>query len=378
MADFSRSWPSKGKKIRRTSCGFRQACRDRAPCAVALNGRLGYPVVLIIVAAVLLYFLGALAALDTTWLRASAVPPLIGRHVPCPAVFPPGVKCNSQKSIPASDLDMPRARAALRWEADGLCCAWSDAYRFIYIRTGKAASTTVLSAFLRPAICPIRPGERGVVAPRDSAGGAYLFGANCSADRFEPLESDCAPCASLPRWKWLHYFVFSTVRNPFLRAASSYAFCVRNTSQTPFSAFCVNPDVAGACPWLPIHPDVPPDAPPAANAHWGQQVSGLCSQAPPGGCIVDWVARVENLNADLDVAVASINAMRLPGYPPLPLYSARPRRANHKEGGSASGLSKAAQLYAAPANAHCAAAVAAWYASDFERFGYSPTELPTA
>lgn len=295
-----------------------------------------------------------------------------GLTLPCPASFPSAVRCNSKKVIPVSDADMPLVRKPLHWDAvgppPGGCCAWSDVYRFIFIRTPKAASTTVLSAFLRPAVCPLTPGERGVTAAHDNAGGRYAYSANCTAEHYSPLDSDCAPCATIPRWKWLHYFVFSAVRNPYVRAASSYSFCVRNRTQVPFAAFCVNPDAAGGCAWLPGAIAPPPDAPPVPNVHWSHQTAGLCGSE---GCVVDWIARVESLGADLDSAVASINAMRSPGAPPLRPYSERPTHAN--QGGSSGGaaVEAAAQLYAQPANTHCAAAVASWYARDFELLGYA-------
>ena len=91
-----------------------------------------------------------------------------GTRVPCEAPLPSAAQCNVAKRIPVSAADMPRA-SLQRWGAGDLppggCCAVSDAYRFIYVRTPKAGSTTVFSAFLRPAVCA-RCRRRGTTAAR--------------------------------------------------------------------------------------------------------------------------------------------------------------------------------------------------------------------
>ena len=295
-----------------------------------------------------------------------------GEHVPCEAPLPSAAQCNVAKRIPVSAADMPRA-GAQRWGAGDLppggCCAMSDAYRFIFVRTPKAGSTTVFSAFLRPAVCPPPPpsaGDAGVVtASRDNAGGRYRFSASCTPELFSPLDSDCLPCSDIPRWKWLHYFVFSTVREPFSRAVSSYFFCAGANSTATFAEFCVNPDALRQCAWLAPQPQ--PAATPLPNGHWVAQAAGICHAQ---GCVVDFVVRADRFAQDMDSVVASINANRRAAVPPLPLFSSSTVGVSHR-----SSHPPAAAIYSQPDNAHCVKAVAAWYAADFVTFGFA-TELP--
>lgn len=356
---------------------MRAHCGDHVRAAVALRPFL---LVLLLLALSLGSMLGIVGFFDARvpLLRSNGIAAVdagaavapAGARVPCPRAFPKEAQCNVAKRIPVAFQDMPLARLD-RWVGElppGGCCAFSDAYRFIFVRTGKAASTTVFSAFLRPAICPLTgPGDAGLVAVNDNAGRQYRFGANCTSHLFTPLDSDCTPCGDLPRWKWLSYFVFSTARNPFSRAASSYLFCAKDATAVPFAEFCVNPDAAHGCTWLP---GMEPAAEHVPNAHWGVQSSGFCGAA---SCNVDFVARVESISADMDAVVASINAMRLSGLPPLPPFSARAPKANNH---AALAQPAAVSLFDLPENAHCVSAIASWYAEDFRLLGYSPAAPP--
>jgi hypothetical protein len=299
------------------------------------------------------------------------------------------VLCNVEKHIPDHHDQMPSAwrrppvhrllRGEPAWESiDEIanisarpfmwateplnCCAVSDAYRFIYIKLAKAASSTTLAGFLRPNICP----------PQDKADEAYSnavpFSRKCAAHAFQPTDSDCFPCHNIPRWKWLHYFVFTIIRHPLSRALSSYTYCRKKEAGIPFSEWCVNPDRGGGICG-------PPDVP---NIHWSPQSTNFCTVPPHGtgtaSCIVDFVGRVEDYIADMDTIVRSINAGREPDRPPLPHFSISPKNLNRqnneisKEGSWAIPGSSILQL---SGNEHCQAALESWYFNDMRLLGYS-------
>lgn len=340
-----------------------------SPCAIRWRR---YTVITVLLAAFTLVSLlshaQALSKLSTSFLRARDVTRATlptGQRVPCPEPLSRAAHCNAVKVIPASSKDLPPSfvnNLSPLWDATtatdvGGCCAFSDAYRFIYVRIPKSASTTLLSGFLRPAVCP--PDESGFREPGYMPHNRYS--ANCTPDKFVPTWepggfTDCAPCASIPRWKWLRYFVFTAVRDPLTRAVSSWAFC-KNASGATFAEFCINPDKGVWCSGKGPHLNDAPDV------HWMAQTANFCGVR---GCIVDFVARAETLAADLDVVVESINSHRLLEYPPLPLFSAMKVRREH---GRKTNVS-AQDLYSLPENSHCKSAVKSWYAEDFEILRY--------
>ena len=112
----------------------------------------------------------------------------------------------------------------------------------------------------------------------------------------------------------------------------------------------------------------PGDAVNQPDFHWSAQSMHVCGIY---GCLPDFFARTENLKADLDSVISSINAHRIPDSPPLPLFStldAQPVLPSVKILGNTS------VLLAAPENAHCRASILAWYAEDYERLGYASAE----
>lgn len=231
-----------------------------------------------------------------------------------------GASCNVLKDVPPSDMDMPpdwkprppSAGRSTGWKTQHSCCAFSDAYRFIYMKHAKNAGSSVLPAFLRPSICPVGDGEPRTV-PLGYDTPETRFGANCTAQHIAPLDSDCFPCHDIERWKWMSYYVFSVVRHPLTRAVSSYTYCRKQAAGVPFGQWCVNPDAGGGICGA--------DSPGRPNAHWAPQTPAMCTR--DGRCIVDFIARSEHLDRDMDAVVASINALRNASYPPLPPFSAR-------------------------------------------------------
>jgi hypothetical protein len=313
----------------------------------------------------------AVGPLDTSPGRDSVVfPPR-----PCGSGRPAGAVCNVVKRIPALDEAMPLAwqpQPALPYVGENHlmdtwrpysfgCCVVSDAYRFIYVKIAKAAGSTIVAGFLRPAACPVVPPDVGRFVFFDSP--SERFSSNCTSYAFEQRDTDCGTCHQIPRWKWLHYFVFASVRHPMARAVSSYSYCGKGARGVPFASWCLNPDtgVGVDCGQTARKPDV----------HWAAQAPQLCA----GGrrCIVDYLVRVENLTAELDDVVTSINAGRDPMFPPLPPYSSINAAVNRQDPATAADR---AGLLDAPANAHCRSALAAWYADDFALLGYDPAWPP--
>ena len=158
----------------------------------------------------------------------------------------------------------------------------------------------------------------------------------------------------------MHFFVFATVRHPFSRAISSFEYCNKRATAS-FASWCVDPDIGGGlCGSAGGRPDV----------HWAAQTSYLCTSDQR--CIVDYVARVETLEADMDVVVANINANRNASFPPLPLFSSVNPQLNVNTGPTALRTGGAASpAYWSGGNEHCARSLAAWYADDFTLLGYS-------
>ena len=111
----------------------------------------------------------------------------------------------------------------------------NTAYRFIFIRNRKAASTTIQSAL--NALCK--------------------SGANPAAccdilDSPEQLTRASSPSHPSPAHAWANFLVFTTSRNPWSRAASGYEYVLSRWTarQGPctgpsFATFCAAPFVLG-------------------------------------------------------------------------------------------------------------------------------------
>ena len=336
-------------------------------------------------------------ALAVTALAEAVAPP---ERVPCAALLPRAAECNTKKVIPSSDDDMPPLWRApppggARWgplepghKGSGGCCLVSDLYRLIYIRNPKTAGTTV-EHFLQQHACPAA--DDGSAAPSAACAGANfgrLGTRTCPLDAIAPERGTASGgCADIPRWKWLHYYVFSTVRHPLARAVSSYYYCNKTLTRS-FAEFCVNPDAGNWCSRstavkesadepepLPEPPGwAPGDAVDLPDMHWRAQTMQMCGVY---GCMCDFFVRTESFSADFDVAVASINALRSPEVQPLPRFSDKPLLRNPTAKRVAAFVD-ADTVYAAPENAHCRAAVLAWYADDYERLGYANLDVASA
>lgn len=277
----------------------------------------------------------------------------VGLDFACP---PPlrRARCNVDKYIPTSSLDMPPGWQpySRHWRSEThSCCAVSDAYRFIYIKLAKTASSTILPGYLRPNACAARGNDSKQFVVYADPGAR--FSANCTDFEFRPRDTDCYPCDTIERWKWIHYYVFASVRNPFQRAVSSYTYCRKGDANITFEEWCMNPDMGGGICGSKI------DKP---NVHWGPQADSLCRKK---SCVVDFLVRAETLQRDMDVVVHSINAVRNQTYPPLPKFASAATIINRQ---NMSRCSDSALLNEFP---DCVEAIKAWYRQDFEMLNYS-------
>lgn len=242
-------------------------------------------------------------------------------------------------------------------------CHYSDAYRFIFVKNAKTGSSSIGPGFLRPSVCPIKPGESGrsvfFYAP---------FSESCSKEEYFPLDTDYLPCNSIPRAKWLHYYVFTSIRDPIERAASAYSYCQKQESGVSLTDWCRNPNKGGG----PCSENNVTDAP---NVHWAAQTGSFCD-AKRGSCIVDYVVRVESLVEDMDTVISSINAGRNASYPALPSFSSRNVTINSQAidaGDSLKALKvseRADEIIRQLESEPCKEALLDWYLPDFDLMGY--------
>ncbi|KAG2448428.1 hypothetical protein HYH02_006320 [Chlamydomonas schloesseri] len=180
------------------------------------------------------------------------------------------------------------------------CGVWvNHHYKFVFIRNRKAASTTVTDNFDK-----------------------------CHYKNADPkLCIEVASLASLkergmdPADMWRDYFVFSTSRNPWARAGSSYDYCSTKwartsgpCSQPPFSSFCRDPSILGKITNL-FHCF---DRVGMYHDYYHTEPVAPCLTTEAGLPAVDFLIRYENLADDLPEAVRLINERRDKSLPPIP------------------------------------------------------------
>ena len=125
-------------------------------------------------------------------------------------------------------------------------CIVSDRMRLIFIKTAKSAGSTVLLGWIRPSLCPPKNASDtfrgwGTTKLHKQLGNA--FSKSCDETIVFPRPGvDAAPCASVPKWKWRQYFVITTIRNPYSRMRSSFAYC---KPALKWGEFCEDPQSSG-------------------------------------------------------------------------------------------------------------------------------------
>jgi len=271
--------------------------------------------------------------------------------------------CNVQKRI--DPQDMPPI-----WE--GTSCHYSDAYRFIFVKNCKTAGSTIGPGFLRPRICPVKPNEKGVVVYFEAP-----FSESCTDYKYMPRNDphynpDYYPCSMIPRSKWRSYYVFTSVRDPVDRAASTYTYCRKSELGVSVKQFCQNPNSGGALCQITTRSDEDVE-----DLHWASQTDAFCNPRTKN-CIVDYIVRVESLEEDMDKVIWSINQGRDPDYPELPLYSKLNVTLNSQHRGSMGKSDETVDkvLVELESTLECKEGLLKWYGYDFDMLGYArPGEI---
>ncbi|KAG2493051.1 hypothetical protein HYH03_008714 [Edaphochlamys debaryana] len=179
------------------------------------------------------------------------------------------------------------------------CGVWANHhYKFIFIRNRKAASTTVTDNFDKCHYKTADPTKCMEVV---------------SVERLKELNLD-------PARMWSEYFVFSTSRNPWARAGSSFDYCSTKWAkqegacrQPPFSSFCRDPSILGKISNL-FHCF---DRVGMYHDYYHTEPVAPCLTTAEGLPAVDFIIRYEALAEDLPEAIRLINERREPALPAL-------------------------------------------------------------
>lgn len=219
----------------------------------------------------------------------------------------------------------PSASRAMTYEVDRRIAVDRDR-GFIYFRIPKAANSTVTATLF--------PSDQAEVAP-DEAKRAFVRASDLSRREVAELTQ--------------RFFLFTVVRNPYVRLASAYLHKIKNgikaRHQVLESFRCANPDEVSFAEFCRFIAEGGRNL----NPHWYRQVDLI----PCGVERLHFVGRVESLAEDM----ASITA-RIGG-------GVRGKMRNitvHGTGAS----EKLRELY----SAETVAIVRESYAADFAKFGY--------
>jgi hypothetical protein len=240
------------------------------------------------------------------------------------------------------------------------CCAWSDTYQFIFIKTAKSAGSSILLGALRSTLCPV---EQNVTthAATDFTN-TLRFDANCTALTLAPTGllyavpdgsrvsgDDCLPCMAIEAWKWEQYFVFGATRNPWERVVSAYDYCGVKTLGLPFKFFCSNVDLAHACPAAVGIPK--------RDAHWAPQAPAFFWR---GFSRVNFLLDVHNLARSLRHLQAQLR--RRSGVPAMPQLNLTSINRRHSD-------NTTFLEWFTGDSSHCICTVAQQYREDVRLFG---------
>jgi len=194
------------------------------------------------------------------------------------------------------------------------------------------------------------------------------------------------PVTQIPRNVWKSFFVFTVVRNPWLRLASSYTFLHRRFLHTRTSRTALEPGDRCGMAFDAFTRDthglvdlcrtelccalLSSGAFKSAPAWDGRFVSQHLAEqshlafAPSGAAVVDYIGRTEHLDADWAEIVATVNSLAGTSFVARPVGIR-----NHLAIGRGSACEDGfySQLYA---NATLLGNVAMQYAMDVHRFGF--------
>jgi hypothetical protein len=111
--------------------------------------------------------------------------------------LPPLMRKEDAQRVPGY-ISHSYGQGGKHWLMRGTSSCWvSDEFRFIYVRLGKTGSSTLTQGYMEELHAATHGGER----------------------RFQ------VDCPRIPRYKWVHYWVWATVRNPWDRALSQFLDC---------------------------------------------------------------------------------------------------------------------------------------------------------
>lgn len=165
----------------------------------------------------------------------------------------------------------------------------SHKYRFIFIRNRKGASSTVIKALNNNQPLRLTPG-----APW------YFFPTN---ERAQGRNPDTL---------WKDYFVFSTSRNPWSRAASAYDYSLSKWTHhngscldPTFEEFCLDPMVLGKT--SATYHCHPPDFKDLTHDFYHVEPAYHCLTDRNGQSAIDFVVRYEHMESDLKVRCSTFD-----------------------------------------------------------------------
>lgn len=238
------------------------------------------------------------------------------------------------------------------------CGIWvNHYYKIIFIRTRKAASTSIVWAM--GGVC----GERGSKTPK-----CFEVMAMKQFENYKTTAEDA----------WKEYFVFGVARNPWARAASGYdylAISKRRSSTGPctvpnFEQFSKDPMVFGKQAALFSCSKEAPDF-----NYFHVEPSARCFKDKDGLPVVDFVIRYEHLEEDFATALAIINLRRKPSLDPMPVKELawRNKGAALKSSQEADDGSSSAQHAAKyrECGKTCVEQLADFFKEDMELFGFT-------
>eukprot|EP00049_Salpingoeca_infusionum_P023997 m.14486 g.14486 ORF g.14486 m.14486 type:complete len:315 (+) comp6326_c0_seq1:535-1479(+) len=184
----------------------------------------------------------------------------------------------SNKLPRGSTVPYPFVKAKNPHWADN-CVICSEFYQFCYLKMAKSASTTMVNSILPALLCTPEANASQITA----AGCPPVFSSQCAQNTHKLYLRD-------------DFYVFTIVRDPMIRARSSYYYLRDHTHAEDFPTldqFCENPAV--------LHGKHEGSA-----THWEPQFHHLISS--DNTMLPDYVGKVENLAQSLHDIVHGINA----------------------------------------------------------------------
>lgn len=249
-----------------------------------------------------------------------------------------------------------------------ICGVWvNHAYKVIFIRNKKAASTSIVTALGNPC--------RGKSK-------------KTCMDKVEGLEA-FQRAGITPQDAWRDYTVFGVARNPWARAASGFDYAAIAHGKEhcfphpDFKEFCQDPLVLGKRCYQNQK---------CCFGYIGKLIhlepAARCFMTPDGKPVVDYIVRYENLQEDFDKVIDMLNKKRDPNSKPLKssltFKTVGPQAAHLKSKASdkpdtmdwdkIESSARHAEKYA-KCGMSCVDSIGEFYKEDVEFFKYNPEKI---